>query len=149
MAPWNIVFRGPRLDYIDYDTREVTFDNVIPQVYQVLSVLMNYKRTVQDFNRCSAQKARTPYGFSFVSDCVDNSQFRGPCDDPAQPVPCGDGQCHSDYITCLRAMVSMAGGVEREGEGGERGEGKVVQELLADALAETFTFDKMGIIKGE
>jgi hypothetical protein len=29
MAPWNIVLMGPRLDYIDYDTREVTFDKVV------------------------------------------------------------------------------------------------------------------------
>jgi hypothetical protein len=28
MAPWNIVFQGPTLDYIDYDTKDNTFDKV-------------------------------------------------------------------------------------------------------------------------
>lgn len=105
MAPWNIVFRGDGLDYIDYDTRDKTFDAVIPQAYQVLSVLMNYKRTVQDFENCSKDKARTPYGFPYISDCVDSTAFRGPCTDPTKPVPCGDGQCRSDYIDCLRSLL--------------------------------------------
>jgi hypothetical protein len=117
MAPWNIVFRGPALDYIDYDTRDVTFDALVPKVYQILSVLMNYKRTVQDFGRCSRDKARTPYGFSHVSDCVDpGAAFEGPCDDPALPVPCADGRCHSDYISCLRSLYAA----EQEGKSAER-----------------------------
>ena len=28
MAPWNIVFQGSRMAYIDYDTKDVTFDTV-------------------------------------------------------------------------------------------------------------------------
>ena len=52
MAPWNIVFQGKTLDYIDYDTRDKTFDAYVKKAYQVLSVLMNYKRTVNDFDRC-------------------------------------------------------------------------------------------------
>ena len=47
MAPWNIVMQGPRMDYIDYDTRDRTFDAYVQRAYQTLSVLMNYKRTVQ------------------------------------------------------------------------------------------------------
>jgi len=105
MAPWNLVFRGPVLDYIDYDTKDKTFDSVVPQAYQVLSVLMNYKRSVQDFEKCSKTQAKTPYGFPFLSDCVDSKTFRGPCTDPAKPVPCGDGECRSDYIDCLRALL--------------------------------------------
>ena len=52
MAPWNIVFVGPLLDYIDYDTRDKTFDAHVRKVYQIMSVLMNYKRTVKDFEKC-------------------------------------------------------------------------------------------------
>lgn len=38
-----------------------------------MSVLMNYKRTVEDFKRCGA-KANTVYGIAFISDCVGNSK---------------------------------------------------------------------------
>lgn len=145
MAPWNIVFRGPALDYIDYDTRDTTFDGLIPKVYQILSVLMNYKRTVQDFARCSKDKARTPYGFSFVSDCVDSPEFRGPCDDPAKPVPCGDGQCHSDYITCLRAMVDLAAGASPAKEQQQAAD-EAPDLLPPTSSAEAFTFDKHGLV---
>ncbi len=36
MAPWNIVFRQGRLDYIDYDTKDVTFTKMVPYAYQVI-----------------------------------------------------------------------------------------------------------------
>ena len=52
MAPWNIVFRGPKLDYIDYDTKDKTFDGGVKQIYKILSALFNYKRTVEDFKMC-------------------------------------------------------------------------------------------------
>ena len=29
MAPWNIVFQGSRMAYIDYDTKDVTYDNIV------------------------------------------------------------------------------------------------------------------------
>lgn len=51
MAPWNIVFVGSGLDYIDYDTRDKTYDALVKKAYQTLSVLMNYKRTVSDFSK--------------------------------------------------------------------------------------------------
>ena len=86
MAPWNIVFQGQDLDYIDYDTRDKTFDAYVKKAYQVLSVLMNYKRTVSDFDRCGS-KAGNPYNFAFISECVKNTVFSGPCDDPEFPVP--------------------------------------------------------------
>jgi hypothetical protein len=60
------------LDYIDYDTREVVFDGDIPKAYQVMTVLMNYKRSVEDFKRCGS-KASTVYGLPYVSDCVGSS----------------------------------------------------------------------------
>ena len=72
------------------------------QAYQIMEVLFNYKRTVQDFAKCGP-KSSNPYNFPFVSDCV-GSQFRGPCKDPVFPVPCGDGTCQTDYVACLRAM---------------------------------------------
>ena len=96
MAPWNIFFEAGKLIYIDYDTRNLHFDEAVPMAYQVSStallapnrfgvlimdcssqveclgfvataesrmfvlcgqvieVLMNYKRTVQDFQRCDS-----------------------------------------------------------------------------------------------
>jgi hypothetical protein len=103
MAPWNIVFLGPRLDYIDYDTRDRSYDAFVPHAYEVMEVLFNYKRTVEDFRRCNS-KAGNPYNFPFVSDCVGGSGFSGPCKDSRAPVPCGDGSCRSDYVSCLRAL---------------------------------------------
>ncbi len=113
MAPWNIVFQGQDLDYIDYDTRDKTFDAYVKKAYQVLSVLMNYKRTVSDFDRCGS-KAGNPYNFAFISECVKNTVFSGPCDDPEFPVPCADGHCQSDYITCLRAVVEASSSVSSD-----------------------------------
>ena len=88
MAPWNIFFEAGKLIYIDYDTRNLHFDEAVPMAYQVIptpqlqlyrlnraalsrsvdrlhlcgcvdltqviEVLMNYKRTVQDFQRCDS-----------------------------------------------------------------------------------------------
>ena len=70
---------------------------------QVMEVLFNYKRTVEDFKKCGG-KGGNPYGFPFVSECVGGGSFPGPCKDSAFPVPCGDGSCQSDYVSCLRAM---------------------------------------------
>jgi hypothetical protein len=110
MAPWNIVLFGKSVDYIDYDTKDVTFDEVLPKAYQIMTVLMNYKRTVEDFKRCGS-KASTVYGLPYVSDCVaPTSVANAPkCgSDLRYPVPCGDGQCHSDYISCLRSLARIA-----------------------------------------
>ncbi len=90
-------FSVQALDYIDYDTRDFTFNEDIPKAYrvspyhnncvactftdslyfvciycQVMSVLMNYKRTVEDFKRCGS-KAPTVYGLPYVSDCVSSN----------------------------------------------------------------------------
>ena len=35
MAPWNIVQQGANFDYIDYDTRDLTFDAYVRRAYQV------------------------------------------------------------------------------------------------------------------
>lgn len=94
---------GPRLDYIDYDTRDKTYDKFVPKAYEVMEVLFNYKRTVEDFKRCNG-KSGNPYNFPFVSDCVASSGVPPQCKDSARPVPCGDGTCRSDYVSCLRAM---------------------------------------------
>jgi len=87
---------------------------------------MNYKRTVQDFDRCGG-KAKTPYGFGFISDCV-GSDYNGSCEDPALPVPCATkkGSCQSDFISCLRAigeedldaLIEEVGEEEKKGEQG-------------------------------
>ncbi|KAA0147510.1 hypothetical protein FNF31_07572 [Cafeteria roenbergensis] len=107
MAPWNIVFLGADLDYIDFDTRDHTYDAVVPRAYEVMEVLFNYKRTVEDFKMCGG-KAGNPYNFPYVSECVQSPDFSGPCKDSKVPVPCGDGRCHSDYVSCLRSMAEEA-----------------------------------------
>jgi hypothetical protein len=104
MAPWNIVFLGSKLDYIDYDTKDKTYDHLVPKAYEIMEVLFNYKRTVQDFQQCGS-KGNINYGFSYVSDCVGSPEISHKCPDSAKPVPCADGKCHSDYISCLRALA--------------------------------------------
>lgn len=64
-----------KLDYIDYDTKEYTFNDIIPKAYQIMTVLMNYKRTVEDFQRCGS-KSSTVYGLPYVSDCVGTNTDR-------------------------------------------------------------------------
>ena len=125
-----------------------------------MTVLMNYKRTVEDFKRCGS-KSSTVYGLPYVSDCVGSNVDRWEmlqynrykmfclssyvraclfqsssnwslqyffnislilfyflyffciylwthhtrslsCPELNLPVPCADGNCHSDYISCLR-----------------------------------------------
>jgi hypothetical protein len=103
-----------------------TYDKFVIKAYEVMEVLFNYKRTIEDFkvrldistSRCynvvtyqlvtcvqrCGSKASNPYNFPYVSECVGASEFTGPCKDSAFPVPCGDGTCKSDYISCLRAL---------------------------------------------
>jgi hypothetical protein len=52
MATWNIQFKAGKLQYTDRDTEENTFEKMLPYAYQVVLVLMNYRRTVEDFGRC-------------------------------------------------------------------------------------------------
>lgn len=40
-----------------------------------MTVLMNYKRTVEDFKRCGS-KGSTVYGLPYVSDCVGSNVDR-------------------------------------------------------------------------
>ena len=35
MAPWNIAFKGGKLVYIDYDTRDIDLTKFVPMAYQV------------------------------------------------------------------------------------------------------------------
>ncbi|CAI9725747.1 Hypothetical predicted protein [Octopus vulgaris] len=104
MAPWNIVFSAGHLEYIDYDTRNKTYTSFVPLLYQLLALLMNYKRTVADFGQCKGN-SRTQFGFGLISDCV-ASNFSGPCLDSQKPVPCADFTCRSTYIECLKALES-------------------------------------------
>ena len=76
-----------------------------------MQVLMNYKRTVEDFKRCDA-RASTSGGWlpqsmtGHLSECV-SSSYTGPCKDPSKPVPCGDHTCRSTYVACLRAIYEL------------------------------------------
>ena len=103
MASWNILITGNSVSYIDFDTRAVTFDSDIVKVYRILEVLTNYKRTISDFGKCKERADNPVYNFDIISDCV-GSLFKGPCKDTQYPIPCGDGTCQSDYISCLRAI---------------------------------------------
>lgn len=153
MAPWNIVSRGGNLDYIDFDTKDRTFDGAVAGAYQAMEVLFNYKRTLEDLKRCGG-KGSNPYNFPFVSECVGPGGGAGggglpapppdlKCSDSRAPVPCGDGTCHSDYVSCLRSLsrterladgrktlgwalteyASAAAGQGRAGSGSDGGDG--------------------------
>ncbi|XP_005110315.2 uncharacterized protein LOC101864487 [Aplysia californica] len=102
MAPWNIVYRGGHLEYIDQDTKDKTFDKLVPLAYQVMLVLVNYRRTVEDFRHCG-DSASMLVDIPGIASCV-RSQFGGPCNDSRYPVPCGDKSCRSTYIECLQVM---------------------------------------------
>ena len=80
----------------------------VPLTYKTLSVLFNYKRTVEDFRKCGPS-GHNPYGFSHVSNCVGNTEdFKrnggDHCDESEAPVKCGDGSCQPDYISCLKVL---------------------------------------------
>ena len=111
MAPWNILLTGSELTYIDYDTKTETFDQDIVKVYRILEVLMNFKRTIGDFNMCGDRAGNPVYNFDVISECV-QSLFKGPCSDTRYPIACGDGTCKSDYVSCLRD-------IDRKAEEGE------------------------------
>ncbi|XP_077991501.1 uncharacterized protein LOC144445732 [Glandiceps talaboti] len=105
MAPWNIVYKAGKLEYIDYDTKDFTLTKMVPAAYQIMSMLMNYERTVRDFGRCNSQSSN-PYNFPFISNCV-GSSYTGPCHDSRYPVPCGDQTCRSTYVECLQALSDL------------------------------------------
>ena len=136
MAPWNIVFRGPALDYIDFDTKDRTFDAAVAKAYQVMEVLFNYKRTLEDFKRCGP-KGGNPYNFPFVSECVKAidgappppAAASAPCSDSRNPVRCADGVCRSDYVACHRALSAK----ERLTEGRKAMSWAVTQYAVATA----------------
>ncbi|KJE94967.1 hypothetical protein CAOG_05503 [Capsaspora owczarzaki ATCC 30864] len=157
MAPWNIVFRNGRMEYIDYDTRDVTFDKQVRSAYQVMAMLMNYERTVRDFGHCPSH-IKNQYGFPFISHCVgDNAVFSGPCTDSKFPVACGDGSCKSTYIECLRSLALL----ENSRDAFQRNEFDAFlsgttnrateQGLAVDGVGaggvDVWTFDKSGIVR--
>lgn len=115
MTSWNVLITGSTLSYIDYDTQKETFDSDIVKVYRILEVLSNYKRTIMDFNKCRDRADNPVYNFQVISDCV-GSLFNGPCKDTEYPIPCGDGTCQSDYISCLRSedRTSSTGSLQRK-----------------------------------
>lgn len=114
MAPWNVLVTGSQLIYIDYDTKTETFDQEVIKVYRILEVLMNFKRTVEDFNMCGDRAGNPVYNFEVISECV-QSLFKGPCSDTRYPIACGDGTCKSDYISCLRDIDSKGAKGELHG----------------------------------
>ena len=148
MAPWNIVFQGSRMAYIDYDTKDVTYDRVVPLTYRVLSVLFNYKRTVEDFKRCGPS-SHNSYGFPHINSCVggkiktDFVRNGGKkCEESNAPVPCGDGSCQSDYISCLKVLSKM----ERTKR--KRAAPKITKSSLLEMWRKKeWTFSNKGVVK--
>ena len=96
--------------YIDYDTRNMYFDDAVQLAYQAIEVLMNYKRTVEDFQHCDSHAHTGGWlpqdKTSHISECV-YSSFDGPCKEPAKPVPCGDKTCRSTFVECLKAIYAL------------------------------------------
>ena len=43
--------------------------------YKTLSVLFNYKRTVEDFRKCGPSTGN-PYGFGHIGSCVGGGDFK-------------------------------------------------------------------------
>jgi len=105
MAPWNIVFQGGVLAYIDYDTKDNPLTDVLPYAYQITAALMNYERTVADFGHCPGH-ANNEFGVAWVSHCV-RSQFNGPCPESRYPIPCGDESCRESFPACLLAIRKL------------------------------------------
>jgi hypothetical protein len=74
--PWSTLTTIPGTTHLIWISRNHTksvpppsLPSCCPHCSQVISVLMNYKRTVEDFRRCGG-KAPTVYGLAFISDCV-------------------------------------------------------------------------------
>ncbi|ESP05186.1 hypothetical protein LOTGIDRAFT_151993 [Lottia gigantea] len=133
MATWNIVFRHGNLEYIDFDTKNTFYDKIVPSAAQIIAVLINYKRTLLDLDKCG-EKAETSLGFNYISECV-GSEFNGPCPDLAYQVPCGDHTCRSSYIDCLQALLAYNKHPEVKGK-----------SLHQDKYSQ-WSFNKLGAIK--
>merc|ERR1711871_1803354 len=122
--------------------------------YQIMSVLFNYKRTVEDFKRC-LPKGHNDYGFAHISDCVGgkmNEIFKKKggkkCKESSHPVPCGDGSCQTDYISCLKVMSKIELNDDVKGGSGD-GSGMVQLAKKQSALMKmlqrnSFEYGDMG-----
>jgi len=105
MAPWNLQFRAGDLHYLDKDTMDNTFDRFTPHAYQLILAMINYKRALEDFNRCSSD-ASTKYGVPHVGICVGGAKLKeGKKCGEEKPVACHDGQCHYSFRECLISLA--------------------------------------------
>ena len=65
----------------------------------------------------------------------------GPCDDSAFPVPCGDGTCQPDYITCLRALTEL-----KKRREAEKGAGSKLTRSMEELLKSSeWAYDENGL----
>mgnify|MGYP007044696272 CR=1 FL=1 len=76
-----------------------------------------------------------------IMDLLRMTSLVGPCDDSAYPVPCGDGTCHSDYISCLRALTAMKKRKAKE-DGGASELSQAMQEILKSS---EWAYDENGL----
>lgn len=104
MASWNILAQGNTVNYIDSDTQDSTFDASIQDIYKILQVLVNYERTIKDFNKCDSEYKEAPFYFSYIGLCVKHSGFDMKCESDEAPIPCSDNKCYPSYIQCLQAV---------------------------------------------
>ena len=112
-----------------------------------MAVLMNYKRTVEDFKRCGS-KASTVYGLPYVSDCVGGSSLSKnlKCPDMKEPVPCGDGKCHTDYISCLKSLEIEADKLAKEEEQSENTKDRLIKTITSAMEYSTGFITEKGFI---
>ena len=74
------------------------------------------ERTVEDFKRCGPS-SHNDYGFPHINSCVGSEKNKKDflrlsggnhkCKESNAPVPCGDGSCQSDYISCLTVLSKL------------------------------------------
>eukprot|EP00009_Paramoeba_aestuarina_P001390 CAMPEP_0201511618 /NCGR_PEP_ID=MMETSP0161_2-20130828/4035_1 /ASSEMBLY_ACC=CAM_ASM_000251 /TAXON_ID=180227 /ORGANISM="Neoparamoeba aestuarina, Strain SoJaBio B1-5/56/2" /LENGTH=149 /DNA_ID=CAMNT_0047907173 /DNA_START=782 /DNA_END=1231 /DNA_ORIENTATION=- len=114
-APWNIQYHAGVLRYVDKDSMDNTLDKDASNLYQVILAFMNYERTIKDFGRCS--KHVPGMAAPYVGHCVGSAQVDFECPDQDFPVPCVDGQCHENYMSCLKSVRKQE---NFEGTGMER-----------------------------
>ena len=86
---------------------DLSFDEKLEMAYKLVLALMNYKRTLEDFEKCG-ENYQTKQGVTIVGDCIvydkeKIDQIATKCTDDL-PIPCLDGECKVNYIECLRDL---------------------------------------------
>ena len=99
MAPWNIVFQGSRMAYIDYDTKDVTYDNIVSAENDSKSSITNIlSRTDLSFQILFVLQPTIPRCLSRTRHCLcfstTNVQLRTSANVDRQDT------IHMDFLMC-------------------------------------------------